>query len=279
VLQGNQVKILPKSPDVYQTIIKTLTEKHTEFHTYQPKEGKSFRTVLQGLHYSTDIQNLWAAIESHVHIVANIHNIKQARSNIPLPLFFIDLKPNENNKDIYHIRSLLYTKVTFEPPGPKRSIPQCTKCQRYGLSYCYHTPRYVKCAGSHHTKYCTRKHKSDSVICVLCGGNHPANYKGSTIYKDLQKRKFPPIHRRQDATRSPDDQHLRSPSAHTYAAALSPSPIKPLPIGSHSPQTTETRQPHQPKSDLQELKDAMKGLMDQMDIILNLLTTRIAKLA
>jgi hypothetical protein len=69
--------------------------------------------------------------------------------------------------------------------------------------------------------------------------------------------------------------HLR----HTYAAALSPSPIKPLPIGSHLPQTTAPRQPHQPKSDLQELKDAMKGLMDQMGIILNLTTTLIAKLA
>jgi hypothetical protein len=52
-----------------------------------------------------------------------------------------------------------------------------------------------------------------------------------------------------------------------------------LPIGSHLPQTTAPRQPHQPKSDLQELKDAMKELMDQMGIILNLLTTLITKLA
>jgi hypothetical protein len=118
VLQGNQVKILPKSPDVYRTIIKSLTEKHTEFHTYQPKEDRSFRTVLRVLHYSADIQDWRAAIESHGHIVANIHNIKQVRSNIHLPLFFIDLKPNENNKDIYLIRTLLYTQTkTLYPPA------------------------------------------------------------------------------------------------------------------------------------------------------------------
>ena len=183
VLRENQVKIQPKSPDVYRTIIKALTEKHTEFHTYQPKADRSFRTVLRGLHYSTDIEDLRAAIECHGHIVANIFNIKQARSHTPLPLFFIDLKPNDNNKDIYLIRSLLYSKVTFEPPRPKRSIPQCTKRQRYGhtQAYCLHTPRCVKCAGSHHTIHCTRKDRSDSVKCVLCDGTHPANYKGCTV--------------------------------------------------------------------------------------------------
>jgi ABC-type phosphonate transport system ATPase subunit len=34
VLQGNQVKIQPRSPDKYTTLIKSLAEKRTEFHTY-----------------------------------------------------------------------------------------------------------------------------------------------------------------------------------------------------------------------------------------------------
>ena len=56
VLQGNQVKIQPKTSDKYTTIIKALAEKRTEFHTYQPKADRSFRTVLRGFHYSTDTQ-------------------------------------------------------------------------------------------------------------------------------------------------------------------------------------------------------------------------------
>jgi hypothetical protein len=36
VLQGNQVKIQPKSSDKYTTIIKALAEKRTKFHTCQP---------------------------------------------------------------------------------------------------------------------------------------------------------------------------------------------------------------------------------------------------
>jgi hypothetical protein len=52
VLTGNQVKIQPKTADKYKTIIQVLAE-NTEFHTYQPKEDRSFRTVLRGMHYST----------------------------------------------------------------------------------------------------------------------------------------------------------------------------------------------------------------------------------
>jgi len=40
ILNGEQVKIQPSSTDKYHTIIKALAEKHTEFHTYQPKENK-----------------------------------------------------------------------------------------------------------------------------------------------------------------------------------------------------------------------------------------------
>jgi hypothetical protein len=46
LLQNNQIKIQPKSSDTYTTIIKALAEKHTEFHMYQPKADRSFRTVL-----------------------------------------------------------------------------------------------------------------------------------------------------------------------------------------------------------------------------------------
>ena len=281
VLQNNQVKIQPKSSDKYTTIIKALAEKHTEFHTYQPKADRSFRTVLRGLHYSTDTQDIKAEIESHGHTVVNIFNIKQIRTNSPLPLFFVDLKPSINNTNIYLITTLLYTKVKFEPPRPKRTIPQCSKCQRYGhtQAYCFHSPRCVKCAGSHHTSQCLRKDKSDSVKCVLCNGNHPANYKGCTIYKDLQKRTFPPLRRKQDAKHPYDLPKPQATTASSYASALKSSPIPPS-TTDFPPQQINTHQQHlqPPQTDLQELKNTMKKLMEQMGIMLNLLTTLVSKL-
>ena len=133
MLQGNQVKIQPKSSDKYTTIIKALAEKRTEFHTYQPKADRSFRIVLRRLHYSTDTQKITSEIESLGHTVVNIFNIKQSRTNIQLPLFFVDLKPSVNNKDIYLIETLHCTKVKFGPPRPKRTIPKCNKCHAMSI--------------------------------------------------------------------------------------------------------------------------------------------------
>jgi hypothetical protein len=68
--------------------------------------------------------------------------------------------------------------VKFEPPRPKWTIPQCSKCQRYGhtQAYCYHSPWCVKCTGNLLTKHCPRKERLEHVKCALCDGNHPANY-------------------------------------------------------------------------------------------------------
>lgn len=96
----------------------------------------------------------------------------------------------------------------FEPPRPKREIPQCANCQRYGHTkrFCYRSLRCVKCAGNHATTACLRKEWSDFVKCVLCSGNHPANYKGCMVYKDLQKTKYP-APRPRIQTNNQEDKH------------------------------------------------------------------------
>jgi hypothetical protein len=58
--------------------------------------------------------------------VVNTYN-KQNRTNVPLPLCFVDLKPNVNNENIYPITTLLYAKMRFEPRRPKRNIALCSK--------------------------------------------------------------------------------------------------------------------------------------------------------
>lgn len=104
-----------------------------------------------------------------------------------LSMFYVNLKSKQNNKDVYKIEYLLNIRVLFEPPNRKREIPQCLRCQRYGhtKNFCARQPRYVKCAGNHQTSNCQRQGKSQNVKCVLCEGNHPANYKGCQVYKEL----------------------------------------------------------------------------------------------
>jgi hypothetical protein len=40
-----------------------------------------------------------------------------------LPMFFVELKPATNNKDIYDINFLLQCKIKFEQPHVRREMP------------------------------------------------------------------------------------------------------------------------------------------------------------
>ena len=113
--------------------------------------------------------------------------MKHRETKLPLPMFIVEFEQEENNKDIYQIKYLLNRKIQFEPPRPKRQMPECTNCQKYGhtKSFCHRKPKCIKCAGDLSKDY-SRKTRSDLVKCALCDGNHPVNYKGCRIYQDLQ---------------------------------------------------------------------------------------------
>lgn len=149
--------------------------------------------ILKNTHPSTDLNDIKLELSELGHDCVNIWNIKQRKTKKPLPIFIVELKPHENNKNVYHIKYLLKCKITFEPPRPKRDIPQCAKCQQYGhtKAYCRRNPKCIKCAGDHLSVDCPRKTRSNEVKCVLCEGNHPANYKGCQVYRELQKVKLP----------------------------------------------------------------------------------------
>jgi len=123
----------------------------------------------------------------------------------PLPMFFVELKPAVNNKEIYDTNSLLQCKIKFEQPHVRRELPQCSKCQRYGhtKNFCFHQARYVKCAGNYATTKCLRKTRSNDVKCVLYNGNYSANYKGCRVYKDLQRNMFPALRKKTIYIKSP----------------------------------------------------------------------------
>lgn len=114
-------------------------------------------------------------------------------------MFFVNLKNEKNNKEIYSIEYLLNTKIYFEPPNKKREISQCQRCQRYGhtKNFCARQPRCVKCVENHLTSECSRRGKSTNIKCVLCKGNDPANYRGCQVYKELQKIKHPPLRKKE----------------------------------------------------------------------------------
>jgi hypothetical protein len=46
-LVQNQVTVQPKTPDSYRIITKALLDRNTQFHTFKPKEERTYRFVLK----------------------------------------------------------------------------------------------------------------------------------------------------------------------------------------------------------------------------------------
>jgi hypothetical protein len=42
-----------------------------------------------------------------------------------------DIKPHDNNKEIYKISTLLNTRVQSVAPQAKREFPPCMRCQKF----------------------------------------------------------------------------------------------------------------------------------------------------
>ena len=195
ILHNDQVRIQPTEGSVYYTIVKALMEKNTEFHTYKPKQERSFRVVLKNTHPSTDLNEVKQSLTDKGHVVANIWNVQQRVTNKPLPMHFIGIKPHDNNKEIYEINTLLNTIGQFEAPHTHREIPQCMRCQNFGhtKNYCRNNPRCVKCAAEHLTNYCPRKVRDDKVKCVNCNEKRPANYRVDMVHKQIQQKLYPRV--------------------------------------------------------------------------------------
>lgn len=183
----NSLKLNTSNSNSYRTVVKYLKEKNVSFYTYQPHDEKPYRVVVRNLHPTTSIDFIKEDLEKNGFLARNITNVLQYQSKSPLPLFFVDLEPAINNKDIFELKFLCYTKIKIETPKIKKQIPQCMNCQDYGhtRSYCHNIPRCVRC-GDQHTSNTCLKSKDLPAKCALCSGDHPANYRGCPTLKNIQ---------------------------------------------------------------------------------------------
>ena len=166
--------------------------------------------------------------------------------------------------------------VKIEPPFIKKEIIQCKRCQRYGHTqkYCNHNYRCVKCAGLHATSQCTKTAETPAK-CILCQGEHPANYKGCTVYKILYKNKYPKPRVRNLTNQALNSQKFTNPSI-SYAQVIQGNQSRPKNY-SDEPQTSVPNS--QNMDNINRLEKLFREQTEQIGNLLSLLTMIVDKLA
>lgn len=189
---ADRLKIQTANPDSYRTLVRYLKEENAEFHTYQLKEDKPIRVVIRNLHPTTQTELIKEELEVRLFEVRRVTNVLHRVTKIQLPLFFVDLEPTPKSSEIFQLSSLLHTKVKIEEPYKPKSISQCNNCQEYGhtKTYCGYPSRCVRCGAYHQSATCPNS-RDDPPKCALCSGDHPASYKGCSVYRELQRGRKP----------------------------------------------------------------------------------------
>lgn len=277
-LANNTIRINCNIAESYRKLIRYFKEENIIHHSYQLKEDRAYRVVIKHLHNSIPTADIADELTKLGHKVRNIINGRHRTTKEPLNLFFVDLEPANNNKEIYNIEKLQNTNVKIEPPHKtKNDIVQCIRCQLYGHSktYCNRPYVCVKCGGSHSTESC-KKSKETPATCALCGGDHPANYKGCEYYHKLIQGNHT---KKVSATKQTNYNNV-NPSPNNYLGSHQNQNRTYSDVVNNYPNNASTTDTSNNilSQFLNEFKAMFNQLIQQNSMVLNMLTTLISKL-
>jgi hypothetical protein len=158
-------------------------------HWYPLKEDRERRIVIQGIplgiggaEVAQELTEQGVCAPEHLLSVRRLKN-KEGRETTSV---VVSLPFKAETKGVYHIQTLFSCKVEARAWTAGRPVQQCFRCQRVGHAsrHCSHTPRCVKCAGTHEAASCP-KGKDEPPKCVNCSGAHSANYRGCPKLKKV----------------------------------------------------------------------------------------------
>lgn len=282
------IKINTTSSNAYRTIIKYLKDAKAKFFTYQLKENKPYRIVIRNLHPTTPPDYIKEELENEGYQVRNVTNALHRVSKIKLPLFFVDLEPALHNKNIFELQTICYTKVKIEAPRINKLTPQCLNCQNYGhtRTYCNNHPRCVRCGENHRTDTCT-KDRDLPAKCALCNGDHPANYRGCLVFKNLQQLRKKQSPSKSNTDKTEENTNHKNPTLYNQSLNSTSHPNNSNNSQTYSKATLQNKNPihtnneHQNQQNVDmttQLTSFLNEFKSLINPLISLLTTVIDKL-
>lgn len=183
----DSIRINLTTPTDFRNLTKFYDDGGMKYHTYRNPERSIFTVVIKNIPISISEIEVLESLQDKFPVKKVVRLLNRYKN--PTQICVVDLENTEEAKQIYSLSRLMHSVVSVEPRKKPTDIPQCARCQRFGhtKNYCKLTPRCVKCQENHLYSECTRR-KTDKPICVNCGAEHPANYRGCTYYKQIKSR-------------------------------------------------------------------------------------------
>jgi len=184
---SGDLKLNVDTEEHYRMASMMLNEAQFIWSTYENKQTRPIRVIVKKLHSSCTPEQIVQELRQKGYQILDAVNILKWNTKKPLPVLMLTFERTENIQKIYEISAIRGMKVEVTPYRKTKLLPQCKNCQSWGhtKAYCHKDPRCVKCAGHHNTVSCTKTRETPPK-CYNCGENHPANYRGCIVAKELQ---------------------------------------------------------------------------------------------
>jgi hypothetical protein len=108
------------------------------------------------------------------------------RDRPPTPHFVVSVARGPDVQKVRSLSELCGLNVCVETYVAPKAPLQCKRCQRFGHTQrnCGYTPRCVACDEPHPSGECSTPRQQ--LKCCSCGGNHTANYRGCSKWKEAK---------------------------------------------------------------------------------------------
>ena len=181
--------------DDEKLLIHALKSNRMEYFTFHKKESQPIKYFIKHIPTDITIADITEDLQRQNINATNVQRFFWFEKNQKTPTTKIILTINKTDaQQINRLHDICHIKVDIELyKQTKPTLKQCHRCLFYGhhSDNCGRNFRCMRCGqDGHNHNTCTVKTKTDTPTCANCRGEHPANYKGCSYYKEtLTKRR------------------------------------------------------------------------------------------
>jgi hypothetical protein len=197
-MKGEYLMLVPETSDGFRATIgalRSLSEgEGVSFHTFSLPEYRCVCLLLKNLGKrkpEAEIKEELEALRIHVQAVMQLRSRRRdqdVEKDRPLtPPFIVSSTRDPDVAKVRSLTELCGLRVKVETHNAPKGPLQCKRCLGFGHTQrnCGYAPRCVACRDAHPSGKCATP--KQQLKCCSCGGNHTANYRGCSKWKEAKE--------------------------------------------------------------------------------------------
>jgi hypothetical protein len=167
--------------------------KGVSFHTFSLPEDRQVRLLIKNLGRQMpesvvrqELEDLGICVQGVMQLRSRCRDLDASKDRPLIPHFTVSVARGPGVQKVPSFFELCSLRVSVEKyVAPKGSV-QCKRCQRFGHTQrnSSYPPRCVACGDTHKSGECSTPQQQ--LKSCSCGGNHTANYRGCSKWKEAK---------------------------------------------------------------------------------------------